>query len=174
MMQDFPPPMPYEYHRIGLEVANAVKGRPFDHQGRTPQGGFDCAGLLYYWFTTLGLPIELPTEAFTYHRDFWKRGGSQVYLACLEEIFALIPERMASFGDIIVFKPSKDDPTVGHAGIVINADTGEFLHSYHRRGVATNCHRERYWQSLTFGFMRHREMRKLVETRGSVPGSMRV
>lgn len=169
-----PPPMPFEYHQIGLGIAASMMGRPFDHQGHTLQKGFDCAGVPYYWFGRLGVHFELPPEAFTYTRNFWASGGSQMYLARLEEHFTLIPERVVSFGDLVLFKPKTLEDAVGHAGIVLSPAQRQFFHSYHKRGVAENQWCEPFWNKHLFGFMRYRNMQQMVDRKATVPSVCKV
>lgn len=84
------------------EQARALVGAPYRYGGRDP-GGFDCSGLVWYVYQSLG--IELPRRA----RD-QRQGLAMVARADLEP------------GDLVFFtKP------VDHVGIYLGG--GEFVHA---------------------------------------------
>ncbi|TYT27452.1 NlpC/P60 family protein [Luteimonas viscosa] len=85
----------------------ALLGTPYRWGGTSPEGGFDCSGLVGYVFRT-ALGIELPRVSRDMARD-----GQQV------ERTALVP------GDLVFF--GRRGKRVDHVGIYIGE--GRFLHA---------------------------------------------
>lgn len=90
-----------------LKGALALLGTPYRWGGTSPEGGFDCSGLVGYVFRT-ALGIELPRVSRDMARD-----GEKV------ERTALVP------GDLVFF--SRRGKRVDHVGIYIGE--GRFLHA---------------------------------------------
>jgi len=90
-----------------LKRGLALLGTPYRWGGTTPEGGFDCSGLVGYVFRT-ALGIELPRVSRDMARD-----GEKV------ERTSLVP------GDLVFF--SRRGKRVDHVGIYIGE--GRFLHA---------------------------------------------
>jgi len=90
-----------------LKGALALLGTPYRWGGTSPEGGFDCSGLVGYVFRT-ALGIELPRVSRDMARD-----GEKV------ERSALVP------GDLVFF--SRRGKRVDHVGIYVGE--GRFLHA---------------------------------------------
>jgi hypothetical protein len=90
-----------------LKRGLALLGTPYRWGGTTPEGGFDCSGLVGYVFRT-ALGIELPRVSRDMARD-----GEKV------ERTALVP------GDLVFF--ARRGKRVDHVGIYIG--DGRFLHA---------------------------------------------
>ena len=90
-----------------LKRGLALLGTPYRWGGTTPEGGFDCSGLVGYVFRT-ALGIELPRVSRDMARD-----GEKV------ERTALVP------GDLVFF--ARRGKRVDHVGIYIGE--GRFLHA---------------------------------------------
>ena len=90
-----------------LKGALALLGTPYRWGGTSPEGGFDCSGLVGYVFRT-ALGIELPRVSRDMARD-----GEKV------ERSSLVP------GDLVFF--SRRGKRVDHVGIYIGE--GRFLHA---------------------------------------------
>jgi cell wall-associated NlpC family hydrolase len=87
--------------------AMSLVGTPYRYGGNTPEGGFDCSGLVGYVFRT-ALGVELPRVSRDMAQD-----GEKV------ERTALVP------GDLVFF--GRRGKRVDHVGIYIGE--GRFLHA---------------------------------------------
>ncbi len=169
-----PPALPFEYHRISDIIMGRMAGRPFCHLGRGPEQGFDCLGLMIYYFTSMGLPLVVLRSAETYSREYWMQGADVTYLNEILCQFAVVKEGAVSKGDLVMFKPPSLESTVGHTGIVMDPEKKTFIQAFSGRGITVSRWTDRFWQRLLFGFARHRKMDLLVERRSKIPASLKV
>lgn len=112
---------------IGMQVASTASsqvGRPYRLGGTSPQGGFDCSGLIFWAYLQNG--IEVP----------------RVTVAQANEGYSIARNQMRP-GDILVFR-SKAAPNGLHTGMYLGSNT--FVHSPNAR---SNVKREQlygaYW-----------------------------
>jgi cell wall-associated NlpC family hydrolase len=96
-----------------LFLALGLVGTPYRYGGNTPQGGFDCSGLVGYVFRD-ALGIELPRSA--------------------EELSRLeapsVPRDGLRSGDLVFFRHGR---AVSHVGIYVGE--GRFVHAPNRGGT---------------------------------------
>lgn len=90
-----------------LMRAISLVGIPYRYGGNTPEGGFDCSGLVGYVFRDM-LDLRLPRTT----RELAKLQGPKID-----------PARLAS-GDLVFFG---DAGTVSHVGIYVG--DGRFVHA---------------------------------------------
>jgi Cell wall-associated hydrolases (invasion-associated proteins) len=104
--------------------AIALVGTPYRHGGNTPQGGFDCSGLVEYVFRDVA-GIVLPRTA----QDISEIGAPEVRRDRLES------------GDLVFFRQSW---RVSHVGIYVGE--GRFVHAPNEGGtVRLDLPRRDYW-----------------------------
>jgi len=167
---DLPPALPFEFWRT-VDVAFAcARGKPFVHLGRSLLTGFDCLGLMRWFYgERLALPFPMPSAGLWYPRKFWETGLDSEYLLGLLKLFAKLPEGDVQRGDLVMFRPPNKSANVGHTGIVDDAAKHTFVHAYFRRGVTTSCWDERVWRDALFGFGRFRRMDLLTARAAQLP-----
>ena len=90
-----------------LMRAISLVGTPYRYGGNTPEGGFDCSGLVNYVYRDM-LDLRLPRSS----RELAAVQGPRIS-----------PERLAS-GDLVFFG---SDGTVSHVGIYVGE--GRFVHA---------------------------------------------
>ena len=90
-----------------LMRAISLVGTPYRYGGNTPEGGFDCSGLVNYVFRDM-LDLALPRTS----RDLASSRGPRI-----------APARLAS-GDLVFFG---SDGEVSHVGIYVGE--GRFVHA---------------------------------------------
>lgn len=109
-----------------LQRALALLGTPYRWGGTSPEGGFDCSGLVSYVFRN-SLGIELPRVS----RDMAKTG----------ELVA--SKTQLTKGDLVFFGKSG---TVDHVGIYVGE--GRFVHAPSRgKDVTVSSLTEGYWSN---------------------------
>ena len=94
--------------------AIALVGTPYRHGGNTPQGGFDCSGLVEYVFRDVA-GIVLPRTA----QDISEIGAPEVRRDRLES------------GDLVFFR--QNSWRVSHVGIYVGE--GRFVHAPNEGGT---------------------------------------
>ncbi len=121
-------------------AANAVTiraiglvGTPYRYGGNTPQGGFDCSGLVTYVFSDM-LDIRLPRTT----RDLFAWQGPRI-----------APEKLAA-GDLVFFGSRGG---VTHVGIYVGE--GRFVHAPSSGGTVRLDHLDgHYWRDHYTGSRR--------------------
>lgn len=122
------------------EAANAVLmraislvGTPYRFGGNTPEGGFDCSGLVNYVYRDM-LALSLPRTS----RDLAGYQGPRI-----------APERLAA-GDLVFFGQSGN---VSHVGIYVGE--GRFVHAPSAGGTVRLDHLDgSYWRDHYTGAKR--------------------
>jgi len=114
--------------------AIALVGTPYRYGGNTPQGGFDCSGLVEYVFRDVA-GIVLPRTA----QDISDIGAPEVRRDHLES------------GDLVFFRQSSR--RVSHVGIYVGE--GRFVHAPNEGGtVRLDYLAETYWDKHFSGAKR--------------------
>lgn len=121
-------------------AANAVTiraiglvGTPYRYGGNTPQGGFDCSGLVNYVYSDM-LGLRLPRTT----RELFAWQGPRI-----------APERLAA-GDLVFFG---NRGNVSHVGIYVGE--GRFVHAPSTGGTVRLDHLEgHYWRDHYTGSRR--------------------
>lgn len=101
-----------------INIAKKYIGLPYRYGAMSPKYGFDCSGLVHYVFKQQN--IILTRNSRSQYRE-----GTDV------------PVRQElQKGDLVFFTGVHSKTTIGHVGIVIeaNAETGEFLFIHAGRG----------------------------------------
>lgn len=101
-----PPADPAKANAVLMRAISLV-GTPYRYGGNTPEGGFDCSGLVNYVYRDM-LDLRLPRTA----RELAAMQGPRI-----------APERLAS-GDLVFFGSGG---TVSHVGIYVGE--GRFVHA---------------------------------------------
>lgn len=116
-----------------LMRAISLVGIPYRYGGNTPEGGFDCSGLVGYVFRDM-LDLRLPRTT----RELAKLQGPKID-----------PARLAS-GDLVFFG---DAGTVSHVGIYVG--DGRFVHAPSSGGTVRLDRLDgRWWQTHYSGARR--------------------
>ena len=107
--RDWPVLAPADPARANAVLMRAISlvGTPYRYGGNTPEGGFDCSGLVTYVFRDM-LDLRLPRTS----RELAAVQGPRI-----------APERLAS-GDLVFFGSGG---TVSHVGIYVGE--GRFVHA---------------------------------------------
>ncbi len=112
-------------HALGLV------GTPYRYGGNTPEGGFDCSGLIGYVYNSRA-GVAPPRT-----------------VALLSGFGASVPEDELRTGDLVVF--GRGRPT--HAGIYVGE--GRFVHAPSSGGTVRLDHlRSRYWAQQSASYRR--------------------
>ena len=107
------PQTPTEINRDSLIVyAKKYLGTPYVYASSNPQKGFDCSGFVSYVFKNFGMTLPRSSSGY-------KNIGK-----------TLKPEEF-KVGDILVFFGYKDKTTIGHLGIICEANgmQSKFIHA---------------------------------------------
>lgn len=116
-----------------LMRAISLVGTPYRYGGNTPEGGFDCSGLVNYVYRDM-LSLSLPRTS----RDLAAWQGPRIS-----------PERLAA-GDLVFFGQGKD---VSHVGIYVGE--GRFVHAPSTGGTVRLDHLDgSYWRDHYTGAKR--------------------
>jgi cell wall-associated NlpC family hydrolase len=105
-------PAPSELGSAITAAAKHFLGIKYTWGGTTPQGGFDCSGIVQYVFRKFGISTPRVSE------DQFKGGQG-------------VSQSQARPGDLIFFRHASGD--VGHVGIFLG--NGQFLHAPHTGDV---------------------------------------
>lgn len=95
-----------------VTFAKELLGTPYVYAGSTPDSGFDCSGFVNYVFKNFNVEVPRSSKLFA-------NIGTPVK-----------PEDIKA-GDILVFYGYRDSESVGHVGIVTEANgmQSKFIHS---------------------------------------------
>ena len=116
-----------------LMRAISLVGTPYRYGGNTPEGGFDCSGLVNYVYRDV-LDLRLPRSS----RELADWQGPRI-----------VPERLAS-GDLVFFGSSG---SVSHVGIYVGE--GRFVHAPSTGGTVRLDHLDAsYWRDKYSGAKR--------------------
>ncbi|MDI9239216.1 C40 family peptidase [Lysobacter sp. LF1] len=116
-----------------LMRAISLVGTPYRYGGNTPEGGFDCSGLVTYVYRDM-LSLSLPRTS----RDLAAWQGPRI-----------APERLAA-GDLVFFGQGK---AVSHVGIYVGE--GRFVHAPSTGGTVRLDHLDgSYWRDHYTGAKR--------------------
>jgi len=116
-----------------LMRAISLVGTPYRYGGNTPEGGFDCSGLVNYVYRDM-LSLSLPRTS----RDLAAFQGPKI-----------VPDRLAA-GDLVFFGQSGN---VSHVGIYVGE--GRFVHAPSTGGTVRLDHLDgSYWRDHYTGAKR--------------------
>jgi len=116
-----------------LMRAISLVGTPYRYGGNTPEGGFDCSGLVNYVFRDM-LDLRLPRSS----RELFAWQGPKI-----------APERLAT-GDLVFFGSGGN---ISHVGIYVGE--GRFVHAPSTGGTVRLDHLDgSYWQRTYSGSRR--------------------
>ncbi|MCD9029214.1 C40 family peptidase [Luteimonas sp. BDR2-5] len=116
-----------------LMRAISLVGTPYRYGGNTPEGGFDCSGLVNYVYRDM-LDLRLPRTS----RDLYAYQGPKI-----------APERLAA-GDLVFFGSGN---AVTHVGIYVGE--GRFVHAPSTGGTVRLDHLDgSYWRRTYTGSKR--------------------
>jgi cell wall-associated NlpC family hydrolase len=116
-----------------LMRAISLVGTPYRYGGNTPEGGFDCSGLVNYVYRDM-LSLNLPRTS----RDLAGFQGPRI-----------VPDRLAA-GDLVFFGQSGN---VSHVGIYVGE--GRFVHAPSTGGTVRLDHLDgTYWRDHYTGAKR--------------------
>ena len=107
-----PPADPARANAVLMRAISLV-GTPYRYGGNTPEGGFDCSGLVNYVYRDM-LDLRLPRTS----RDLAEMEGPRI-----------APDRLSS-GDLVFFGSGG---TVSHVGIYVGE--GRFVHAPNSGGT---------------------------------------
>lgn len=102
-----------------IDAARGLLGTPWQHQGRQPGIGIDCAGVILY---VLGL------NGFDYEVSGYPRQPDGTLTTHAEACLTRIPKEAAQPGDVLIFRVKREPQH-----IALLTDKG-ILHSYERGG----------------------------------------
>lgn len=123
--RDWPTVAPADPAKANAVLMRAISlvGTPYRYGGNTPEGGFDCSGLVGYVFRDM-LDLRLPRTT----RELAALQGPRVR-----------PERLAS-GDLVFFGSGGE---VSHVGIYVGQ--GRFVHAPSSGGTVRLDHLDGHW-----------------------------
>jgi murein DD-endopeptidase len=105
-------------------TAVKMEGKPYRFGGVTPESGFDCSGLVYYSYGTVGVDVPRTTDA-------QRRASQRVSVS------------NRSKGDLLFF--NQRDLAASHVGIYLGGD--RFVHAPSSgKPVRTDSLTDLYWQ----------------------------
>jgi cell wall-associated NlpC family hydrolase len=110
-----------------VAAARSYVGTPYRHMGRAkgPNGGVDCAQLVWLVFHECGLTPFLPLEP--YPPDFMLHQGIERYMAVVLERAHEIAEAQAQPGDVVLYRVGR---LFAHGGIVIDPGWPYIVHAW--------------------------------------------
>ena len=119
---------------------NKYVGIPFKHNGRQPENGLDCWGLVFTIYGELG--IEIPGGDGSGDPDpHWYKKDPERYLRFLQQIGTVVDPRHVQSLDIVYFALI-DGTIISHAGVML--DECQFIHTLQRRNCRVNK-LDRFW-----------------------------
>lgn len=133
--RDWTPLLPQDPAAANAVLMRAISlvGTPYRYGGNTPEGGFDCSGLVNYVYRDM-LDLKLPRSS----RDLADWQGPRI-----------VPARLAS-GDLVFFG---SDGGVSHVGIYVGE--GRFVHAPRTGGTVRLDHLDgHYWRDHYSGAKR--------------------
>lgn len=92
--------------------AEQLMGTKYVYAGSDPKGGFDCSGFVNYVFKKFDINVPRSSSGF-------------------EDVGPAIDPKDIKVGDVLVFYGYRDKNSIGHVGIVYEADgmNSKFIHS---------------------------------------------
>ena len=113
-----------------IKFAKNYLGTPYLYASAVPDKGFDCSGFVYFVFKNFGKDLPHSSKAF-------KNLGKEVK-----------PENF-KVGDVLVFYGYKNTTSIGHVGIICEANgmKSKFIHSSSGKGkgvIISNLDSEMY------------------------------
>lgn len=115
-------------------LALGLVGTAYRYGGNTPEGGFDCSGLIMYVYRTAGLA----TPRTVREMSAW---GQPVHPSFVRT------------GDLAIFGNRGDGGQASHAGILVGQ--GRFVHAPSTGGTVSLARlAEGYWSSRLLGYRR--------------------
>ncbi|GAB3361510.1 NlpC/P60 family protein [Giesbergeria sinuosa] len=134
-----PAPLPVDSGRLSSEMAHDIAihalglvGTPYRYGGNTPDGGFDCSGLIGYVYRARTAAAPPRT------------------VAQLAQWGQTVPLEQRRTGDLVLFGRGR---TPTHAGIYVGE--GRFVHAPSTGGQVRLDHlQSRYWSAQQVAFLR--------------------
>ena len=120
-----------------IHNARSCIGARFLHQGRNPDIGLDCAGLVYCTYSKTGFAYLVPS-------DYQSIPNPSVLVSTLEK--HLVKTDSPNLGDVILFRIKRQPQ---HLGIYCGET---FIHAYSVAGQVVEEYYNRKWKVRTLGF----------------------
>jgi cell wall-associated NlpC family hydrolase len=111
-----------------VAVASSCVGTPYKFGGKSPKG-FDCSGLVYYCYKSVGIKIPASTKML---RKSVKKVSRSLTFSNLRK------------GDILFFRIGKLFGKSNHVGIYIG--NGMMIHASAKRGVVKEFLKNKYFK----------------------------
>lgn len=131
-------PMPTDSGAMLVEMGKEYLGTPYRYGGKTPKG-FDCAGFARFLYHHFGYTLA------PYSGGQYKQGRK-------------VETHELRAGDLVFFGGRRNSKSVGHTGIVVDADTARgtfrFIHSSTSSGVIISRSTEEYYAKRYIGARR--------------------
>jgi cell wall-associated NlpC family hydrolase len=110
-----------------VATARNFIGTPYRHMGRAkgPNGGVDCAQLVWLVFYECGLTPFMPLEP--YPPDFMLHHGIERYMTIVLDRAHEIPETQAKGGDVVLYRIGR---LFAHGGIVVDPGWPQIVHAW--------------------------------------------
>ncbi|MDD3182358.1 MAG: NlpC/P60 family protein [Alphaproteobacteria bacterium] len=124
-----------------IESARACLGTPFHHQGRLPQVGLDCIGLIIVALRSVGLAVHDRT-------DYAQRPDGVSLIAALVAHGA-VPVTTVEAGDVLVFRY---DQQPQHVALAVTSE--RLIHSFAPAGKVVESEIGAYWRRRLVGIYR--------------------
>ena len=111
-----------------VAAARSWIGTPYRHMGRAkgPEGGVDCAQLVYCVFHDVGLTPDMPLEP--YPPDFMLHQGVERYMGIVEQRAHEITEAHAKPGDVVLYRVGR---LFAHGAIIDEPGWPRIIHAWY-------------------------------------------
>ena len=133
--------MPLVATDLMIAAARGCLGTPFHHQGRLPEVGLDCIGLVIVGLRAAGITVQD-------RRDYGRRPDGQSLAAALLQHGARLVPAIAA-GDVLLFRY---DGQPQHAALATSVDS--LIHSFAPAGAVVETAIGPYWQRRLTGVYR--------------------